>query len=586
MRDRTLIGERRAARLSTCHTGSVKPPSPAVPLLLVAAALVVLGGGVALARWLDPAPSTQPVASSSATSSPQASSSATAGTSLPATSEPAAEATPTPNPSPTPTPPPDLAGGVSAPWGEVEGLTMFRGNPTRTWYGTGPIPDELEVQWRFPDEPMCGNSPVGGVDKVWCGTGWTGQPLAWERPDGITEVIFGAYDKAIHFVDAATGERTRPDFDMGDIIKGTVTLDPDGYPLLYAGSRDDEWRIIALDREEPTELWSLAASAVPGMWNNDWDSNPVVVDDIVYVGGENSWWFAIQLNRATGDDGLVTVSPDIVFDMPAFTDDLVAAVGRQQSVENSTAIFEDRAYFANSAGRVVGVDIGGLPDSAEVVLDFWMGDDVDATIVVDEVGDIYVAAEIDLATGRGQEVGQFVKLDPDRPDDPVVWSIDVPPSGGLEGGIWATPALRGDLLYVPINTGELWAVDRNSGEVVWSDDSVGGYARSSPVLVGNRLVLAIGCLTEPALRIYDVTDPANPQQVSDNVFTGGCIESTPAAWDGQLFVGSRDGFVYGVGPAGGDRPTTSDDDSAEPTAPQEGESSQTATEDGGEATDP
>ncbi len=83
---------------------------------------------------------------------------------------------------------------------------MFRGNPSRTWYGAGPIPESLTVRWRYPDEAMCGNSPVGGEDKVWCGGGWTGQPLVWERPDGVTEVIFGAYDKHIHFVDAATGE--------------------------------------------------------------------------------------------------------------------------------------------------------------------------------------------------------------------------------------------------------------------------------------------------------------------------------------------------------------------------------------------
>ena len=35
--------------------------------------------------------------------------------------------------------------------------------------------------------------------------GWTGQPAVWERPDGKTELIFGAYDRALHFVDAETG---------------------------------------------------------------------------------------------------------------------------------------------------------------------------------------------------------------------------------------------------------------------------------------------------------------------------------------------------------------------------------------------
>ncbi len=452
---------------------------------------------------------------------------------------------------PTTTTPPTTTvaptpGGVGAPYGSVAGLTMFRGNPSRTWYGAGPIPESLTVRWRYPDEAMCGNSPVGGEDKVWCGGGWTGQPLVWERPDGVTEVIFGAYDKHIHFVDAATGKDTRPPFDMGDIIKGTVTLDPDGYPLLYAGSRDANFRIIALDREEPTELWRLGAESVDGMWNDDWDSNPVVIDDMLYVGGENSWWFAIHLNRGTDADGRVTVDPEVVFSMPAFTDELVGAVGTQQSVESSTAVFEDRAYFANSAGRVVGVDIGRLPrGEASVVFDYWMGDDVDATIVIDEEGYLYVAAQVDLATARAAEVGQLVKLDPRNPDDPRVWGIDVP-AGGADGGIWATPALVDGLLFVPTNVGELLAVDTATGDVVWRDD-IGIHAWSSAVRAGNRLLVAADCESAAALRIYDISDPDTPVRLSNNTFAGGCIEATPAVWKGRVYVSSRDGFFYALG---------------------------------------
>ena len=36
------------------------------------------------------------------------------------------------------------------------------------------------------------------------GTGWTGEPAVFER-DGRTWVVFGAYDRALHFVDADTG---------------------------------------------------------------------------------------------------------------------------------------------------------------------------------------------------------------------------------------------------------------------------------------------------------------------------------------------------------------------------------------------
>ncbi|MGI9642459.1 MAG: hypothetical protein ACR2N9_06725 [Acidimicrobiia bacterium] len=196
------------------------------------------------------------------------------------------------------------------PWGTVEGLTMFRGNPTRTFFGTGPISTTApERMWRYPDRAMTGESPVGNQPKVWSGTGWTGQPLVHELGDGTAELIFGAYDKQIHFLNADTGERLRPSYDMGDIIKGTVTLDPDGYPLLYAGSRDPRFRILAMDGDEVREVWSLHAKAVEGMWNDDWDSNPVVIDDMLYVGGENSWWFAIKLNRAYDEAGMVTVDP-------------------------------------------------------------------------------------------------------------------------------------------------------------------------------------------------------------------------------------------------------------------------------------
>ena len=447
---------------------------------------------------------------------------------------------------------------VGEPWGEVVGLTMFRGNPTRTYYGSGPVPtSEPGTLWRFPDDKMCGQSPIGKDPKVWCGSGWTGQPVVWERPDGITEVIFGAYDKAIHFLNAETGERTRPDFDMGDIIKGSVTLDPDGYPLLYTGSRDPRFRILALDGDEPREVWSLHAKSVEGMWNDDWDSNPVVIDDMMYEGGENSWWFAVKLNRGYDSDGKVTVDPQVVYQIPAWTDELKEIFGRQHSVENSTAVFEQRAYFSTSAGRVVGVDLTDIENgNGEIFFDFWDGDDTDATITIDREGYLYVVSHADTAkknntaARRVREVGDLSKLDPDNPDDPVVWSLSLPAARGQDAGAWATPALDVDagLLFVATDAGDLVAVDTQTGEIVWQD-FVGGNAWSSPVIVDGTLVVGIDCLTDHSgFRAYDLSDPRAPEQMWDTVVgTGACVESTPAVWNGRMYVGSRDGFFYALG---------------------------------------
>lgn len=450
------------------------------------------------------------------------------------------------------------------PWGTVEGLTMFRGNPTRTFFGTGPVPTTAPDRlWRYPDSAMAGLSPVGSEQKWWYGTGWTGQPLVHEWGDGTTELIFGAYDKQIHFLDADSGATLRPPFDMGDIIKGTVTLDPDGFPLLYAGSRDPRFRILALDGDEVREVWSLHAKAVEGMWNDDWDSNPVVVDDMLYVGGENSWWFAIKLNRGYDADGMVTVDPEVVFQMPAWSDELYDLLGRQQSVENSTAVFEDKAYYATSAGRVVGVDVSDIENgNAEVFFDFWMGDDIDSTITIDAEGYLYVVAHADhektnnTAARRVREVGQLVKLDTSIPVgdpltsiSPIVWSVEIPAARGQDTGVWATPALHPDgVLYVPTDSGNLLAIDTDTGETVWSDD-VGVNAWSSPAIADGVLVIAVDCFSEESgLRAYDLADPLAPVELwTRPLATGGCIESTPAVWDGNIYVGSRDGFMYAFG---------------------------------------
>jgi outer membrane protein assembly factor BamB len=455
-----------------------------------------------------------------------------------------AETTTTPAPSRAPDTVPAFT--VGQPWGSVTGLTMFRGNPTRTWYGTGPIPTETPGElWRYPDEPMCGLSSVGGESRQWCGSGWTGQPVVWERPDGITEVIFGAYDKAVHFVDAATGEDTRPEFPVGDIIKGSVTLDPDGYPLLYTGSRDNKLRIIALDRPEPTELWSLDADAVNGIWNDDWDGNPVIVDDIMYEGGENGWFFAVVLNRDYADDGTVTVDPEIAFQTPGYTDELISLVGRNVSIESSVAVFEQRVYFTNSGGRVVGLDVSEVRDGeAPVVFDYWLGDDADATVVVDSEGMLYVAVEEERKNDRSAEVGQLVKLDPYTDEDPRLWGVAVP-GGGVPGGIWATPALGERHVYVSTETGRLLAVDSATGEVTW-EDSVGAHAWSSAVIVDDTLVVAT--CEPPEIRAYSLAAPAVPAPLWMLAPAArGCIESTPAVWAGRLYVGSRDGFFRSYG---------------------------------------
>ncbi len=444
-------------------------------------------------------------------------------------------------------------------FGLVDGFLGFRGNPTRTFYGEGPVPRAPVVLWRYPDAPMCsieGDLEDGG--RRWCGIGWTGQPLVLVGVES-TDVIVGGYDGGLHFVDAADGRASRVPFFAAQMVKGTETIDPDGFPLVYTGARDGYLRIVAFDRDVPTELWRLGRHP-QGVWNDDWDANSTVHDDVLYAAGEDGWFRVVRLNRRQDAAGLVQVDPVVLLEVAGFNDELIARIGdRAVSIESSPALTDTAIYWVNSGGRVMGIDRAAALEGREVVvLDHWVGDDADASIVIDRDGALYVAVEVERRLAGTEDFGQLIKLDPSRPDDPVVWRLTVRSTASERdprAGIWATPAIHGELLYVPTHAGDLLIVDRSTGSVVHQFD-VGYHAWSSPAVVedddGSTWLVVATC-SAASLRGYEIL-VGEPPIERWRVPLPGCIESTPVVWRGAIYVGSRDGYLYAVGdPRGADR---------------------------------
>jgi outer membrane protein assembly factor BamB len=426
----------------------------------------------------------------------------------------------------------------------IPGLLTFRGNPTRTYYGQGPMPSAPRPVWRYPGAAMCSVSEDRGEVSNWCGTGWTGEPAVFER-DGRTWLVFGAYDRAVHFVDAASGEDILPPFPTGDLIKGSVTIDPHGFPLVYVGSRDGLFRVLAFDRPQPTELWRLSANDVsPTKWNDDWDGSSLVLGDYLFEGGENSQMHVVKLNRGRAPDGTVTIAPSLAWNAPGWDDQLLAEADNEVSIENSVAISGDTLYFANSGGLVQGWDISGLRTGTgppQRVFRFWTGEDTDASVVVDEQGMLYVGSEWEKHRPRAAEVGQMMKLDPHRADNPLVWSQK--DEGADKSGVWGTPGVSGDLVIFTTYSGRAVGIDRATGVVRW-EKRLPAPVMGSPSIV-DGIWLQGDC--DGVLHAYDVrnttVDPPEVWQVP----LGNCIESTPAVWNGRVYVGTRGGFVYGIG---------------------------------------
>ncbi len=486
---------------------------------VVAAALAVVGAGVVRSDGAAPAaPEAPPVATAAAVV-------------------------------PTTVPVFSPADAIGQPWGTaVEGVLTFRGNPTRTYHGEGPVPSSPSIRWTYPAERMCSDSTEYGETRTWCGTGWTGQPAVFER-DGRTWVVFGAYDAKIHFVDAATGEDILPPLQTGDLAKGAVTVDPDGYPIVYAGSRDNELRVIAIDGTEPTVLWSLdARDAGEGRWNDDWDAAPMVIDGHLVTGGENSRLHVVRLNRGYGADGRVTADPTLLWSAPGWDDELLRELGDHRvSFESSVTVLGDIAYLANSGGLVQGWDLSPLRSGVGAptrVFRFWTGDDTDATIVADADGFLYVGVEVDRATERGTQLGQLLKLDPRRADDPVVWAVDV--GDGADTGTWSTPALHGSLVIWPTKPGTIHALDRTTGEEVWQV-RIPGPVIGSPTVVDDTMLIGD---SGGVLHAFELGAPGAvpvPPTERWTITLGGTIESTATVWRGSIYLGTRDGHLFAIG---------------------------------------
>ena len=153
----------------------------------------------------------------------------------------------------------------------------------------------------------------------------------------------------------------------------------------------------------------------------------------------------------------------MVFHAPGWDDQLLADLAGSGSrvddvsIENSLGVSGNHAYFSNSGGLLQGWDISGLEEGRVPVRDFrfWTGDDTDASVVIDEEGMLYVAQEVERSSSRARkaEVGQLLKLNPGKPDDPIVWSV--PGAAGM----WATPALANGVVNAPTDGGRLVAVD-------------------------------------------------------------------------------------------------------------------------------
>ena len=453
--------------------------------------------------------------------------------------------------------------GSSTEYASVEGVTTFRGSNYRDGGAYGEIPENprrLFISWQ---------KRIGGLDG-WTGVGWTGQASAVRWPadlrarmninrskkdnDGLVEVIYATLDGHIYFLDLADGQETRGAINIGAPIKGSLTVDPRGVPLLYCGQGIYEvgGKRVACG----TRIWSLIDQKQLYFLNGSdskayrrwfaFDCSPLVDagSDTMITAGENGVLYKVKLNtRQTS--GSVTVDPTVT--RYVYQQNVTGKLG----TENSVAVYNNYAYFANNTGIIQCVDLNDM----RLVWSYHAGDDTDASLVIEPEADglvaLYSVNEVDKRGSRGRS--QMIKLNALTGER--LWQADSDPiyqNDENGGGGFATPAVGkgelADLVYFHIcrtehSHGMLYALDKRTGETVWAK-SMGSYGWSSPTCVytpsGKGYVL-VGS-SDGTLRLVDGLTGEDVASVQLNAN----IEGTPVVFDDMIVVGTRGSMIYGI----------------------------------------
>jgi hypothetical protein len=446
-------------------------------------------------------------------------------------------------------------------YSELEGILTFRGNHLRNTasYGLSNIKEKkLEEAWSF----TTGTSSWGG------GAGWTGQPaiIKWPQKtkrimklekkylenEDFVEVIYASLDGNIHFLDLKTGAKTRTSIPVNNPIKGSLSIDPRGYPLLYVGEGIPEngsigYNIYSLiDHSLLFRIDGLDPLALRERWGA-FDSSAIInrEKDTLLVGGENGLLYNIKLHtqfdkekRSIGVDPKILQYRYTIKDNP------------YQGIENSVAVYKNLVFFADNGGSLQCIDLRSM----RPVWALEKTDDTDASITIEvENGTpyLYTGTEVDQQGLHGYAYLRKIN----GLTGELLWQVKYKAQSysKVNGGVLATNVIGKHSIsnlviftvarYGTFNGGLMVAIDKTSGKEIWKW-VMPNYAWSSPVDVydedGNTYLIQCDSMGN----VYLIEGETGNELSHINL--GINIEASPAVFNDMIVVATRGQRIVGI----------------------------------------
>lgn len=487
-------------------------------------------------------------------------------------------------------------------YSQVGGVLTYRGNNFRNIAAFGTVTaadgsvDSLTEVWEYNQTHTLLSS---SMTFEWRGFQLTGQPLIVQWAENVrtsmniypekvhkmnlTEVIAACLDGYVYFFDIDDGLPTRDPIYVGSSIKGTPSIDPRGYPLMYIGQADDNggeyngFGMYIYSLIDGSRLY-FYEGLDDGAYRVNWgafDSSPMVdaATDTLIWPCENGIIYTFKLNSSyTSSTCSLSVNPVCTGYKYIFND----TQGRYLGVESSIAIYGNYGYFIDNNSNLICLDL----NTFQMVWVFRTSDDSDLSPVIEEedgIPYIYIATEVDYQGGQGEYSGAAYTYKINGLTGEEVWQTSQPcytyngetsdtdQVGGCVGNpIVGMRSISNLVIFSYSMTNGLMsgnrlvAYDKNTGIEVWHYN-MNIYSYSSPVAVyddyGNAYILIadsigqihmLNGLTGPdengaAMYVYQV--PRN--MGTDNETTNGVeFQASPAVFGNNMVIGTTSGSLF------------------------------------------
>lgn len=446
----------------------------------------------------------------------------------------------------------------------------YLGNFHRNFYGNN-APDNLNENWKiFLGHGQTVVSAKEGK-KSWYGAGWTGQPLIISENNKYY-LIQGAFDHKLKKI-SLDNHSIIWEYEFDDVIKGTGTfwVNPENVNseekyVIFQGSRkgtnsrlfdDKVYSFRAISYLTGNELWRTNVKRTLS-YSRDVDASALVCNNQLYIPMENGILNVINPFAKTFNNSTGYYEPNVISETKLYNNSDAFSHFGNLVTESSPCILGERLYIAAGSGHLYGYNL----KSDSIDWDLFIGSDIDGSPVVTNDSCLIITIEKQYIKGNGG----CLKINPKlSPDSSIVWFFPTQNKrfAKWDGGIIGTAAINAhyqkdlskNIVAISAIDGYLYVLHNsylNNNKVKSPNNETFynspkeifqyniGASISTPLLTNNKL---IAC-SYSGIYLFEYDDSLN-FNLKD--FKAGIFEATPVIFNNNIYVASRDGYLYCFG---------------------------------------